>query len=277
VAIIVAGGMTSHGPNITARPEITDPPQRVRFVKAMNEARRRLEAARPDVLVVFSNDHLQNFFYDNMPAFCVGVGERYWAPSEGGAKFLRIPARQIDGAREWGRALVDHALDHDFDVAYSHELEFWDDLSVPLSFLMPTSTIPVLPVLINCVAPPLPRPRRVYDLGTLVGSFVESRPAAERVALLGTGGLSHWIGVPGHGNISTTFDRRVLDAIQQGRGDALAALTHDEIEEEGGNGGQEVRNWLPVLGALPGRKGHILYDEPVPDWLIGCGVVWMDV
>jgi aromatic ring-opening dioxygenase catalytic subunit (LigB family) len=278
VATIVAGCMTSHGPNITAKPEITDQQQRVRFVKAMEEARRRLEAVRPDVLVVFSNDHLQNFFYNNMPAFCVGVGERYWAPSEGGAKFLRIPARQIEGARPWGQALVEEALDGGFDVSYSHELEFWDDLSVPLSFLMPESTIPIVPVLINCVAPPLPRPRRVYDLGALIGSFVELiRPAGERVALLGSGGISHWIGVPGHGRINPEFDHRVLDAIQQGRGESLAALTYDEIEQQGGNGGQEVRNWLPVLGALPGRKGHILYDEPVPDWLIGCGVVWMDV
>ena len=278
MATIVAGCMTSHGPNITAKPVIADPEQRVRFVKAMEEARRRLEAARPDVLCVFSNDHLQNFFYNNMPAFCVGVGERYWTPSEGGGKFLRIPARQIQGAPEWGKAFVEEALDRGFDVSYSHELEFWDDLSVPLSFLMPESTIPVVPILINCVAPPLPRPRRVYELGALIGTFIERvRPPAERVALLGTGGISHWIGVPGHGSINPKFDHRVLDAIQQGRGESLAALTYEEIEAEGGNGGQEVRNWLPILGALPGRKGHVLYDEPVPDWLIGCGVVWMDV
>ena len=278
MATIVAGCMTSHGPNITAKPVIADPEQRVRFVRAMDEARRRLEAARPDVLVVFSNDHLQNFFYDNMPAFCVGVGERYWAPSDGAAKFLRIPARQIHGARPWGQAFVEDALDHDFDVAYAHELEFWDDLSVPLSFLMPESTIPVVPILINCVAPPLPRPKRVYELGKLVGGFIErARSAAERVALLGTGVISHWIGVPGHGSINPEFDHKILGAIREGRGESLAALTYDEIEKEGGNGGQEVRNWLPVLGALPGRKGHILYDEAVPDWLIGTGVVWMDV
>lgn len=278
MATIVAGCMTSHGPLITGKPEITDPQQRVRFVQAMAEARRRLEAARPDVLVVFANDHLQNFFYNNMPAFCVGVGDRYWAPSEGGAKVLRVPARQISGAREWGKGFVEAALDNGFDVSYSHELEFWDDLSVPLSFLMPEDTIPVVPIMINCVAPPLPRPRRCYELGAFVKTFVEGpRPGPERIALLGTGGISHWIGVPGHGSINRDFDHRILGAIQQGRGEALAGLTYDEIEEEGGNGGQEIRNWIPVLGALPGRKGQILYDEGVPDWLIGTGVVWMEV
>jgi len=278
MATIVAGCMTTHGPQLTIKPVTADPQQSVRFRRAMAEARRRLEAARPDVLVVFSNDHLQNFFYDNMPAFCVGVGERYWAPSEGGGNTLKIPARQISGATEWSRAFVKTALESDFDVSYAHELEFWDDLSVPLSFLMPEDTIPVVPILINCVAPPLPRPRRCYDLGGLVKTFVESvRPDAERVALLGTGGISHRIGVPGHGTISPEFDQRVLGAIQRGDGEALAALTYDEIEEEGGNGGQEIRNWIPVLGALPGRKGQVLYDEPVPDWLVGTGVVWMEV
>lgn len=278
MATIVAGSLTTHGPQLTIKPVTADPQQSVRFRRAMAEARRRLEAARPDVLVVFSNDHLQNFFYDNMPAFCVGVGERYWAPSEGGGNTLKIPARQISGATEWSRAFVKTALESDFDVSYAHELEFWDDLSVPLSFLMPEDTIPVVPILINCVAPPLPRPRRCYALGALVKTFVEGvRPDAERVALLGTGGISHRIGVPGHGTISPEFDQRVLGAIQRGDGEALAALTYDEIEEEGGNGGQEIRNWIPVLGALPGRKGQVLYDEPVPDWLVGTGVVWMEV
>jgi hypothetical protein len=278
MATIVAGCMTTHGPQLTIKPVTADPQQSIRFRAAMAEARRRLEATRPDVLVVFSNDHLQNFFYDNMPAFCVGVGERYWAPSEGGGATLKIPARQITGASAWGKAFVDTALAGDFDVAYSHELEFWDDLSVPLSFLMPGDTFPVVPILINCVAPPLPRPRRCYDLGALVRRFIETaRPDAERVALLGTGGISHRIGVPGHGTISPEFDQRVLGAIQRGDGEAVAALTYDEIEVEGGNGGQEIRNWIPVLGALPGRKGQVLYDEPVPDWLVGTGVVWMEV
>ena len=278
MGMIVAGCMTSHAPNITAKPVIADPQQRIRFVKTLEEMRRRLLAARPDVLVIFANDHLQNFFYDNMPAFCVGVADRYWAPSKGGGATLRIPARQVPGARDWAKTFVVAALDRGFDVSYAHELEFWDDVSVPLHFLMPEATIPIVPILTNCVAPPLPRPRRSFELGAFVESFIEdARPGAERVALLGSGGMSHWIGVPGHGNINPAFDQRVLGAIREGRGESLAYLTHDEIETDGGNGGQEIRNWIAVLGALPEKKGDVLYYEPVPDWLIGCGAVWMEL
>ncbi len=48
------------------------------------------------------------------------------------------------------------------------------------------------------------------------------------------------------------------------------------LEKEAGNGGQEIRNWIAVLGALPDRKGEVLAYEPVPEWLAGCGAVWME-
>jgi hypothetical protein len=276
MATIVAGLLIPHAPLITAKPVIGEPEKRERFVAALAEMRRRLEAARPDVLVAFVNDHVQNFFYDNLPAFCVGVADAYWAPSEGGSRFLKIPARRVAGAGAWSRALLEAGLEGGFDFAYSHELEFWDDLSVPLSFLAPDDGAPVVPVLTNCVAPPLPAPRRSWQLGGFVREFVGRRPAGERVALLGTGGLSHWIGVPGHGQVNPEFDRKVLAWIAEGRGDAVGALTTEEIERDGGNGGQEIRNWIAVLGALPGVKGELLVYDPVPDWLIGSGVVWLE-
>jgi hypothetical protein len=276
VGAIVAAGLTSHAPNITARPTIPDMDQRRRFVAGVEELGRRLAAARSDVVVFFVNDHVQNFFYDNLPAFCVGVGDGYWAPSEGGAQFLKIPARRLAGDSAWGRALHAAGLEAGFDLALSHELEFWDDVSVPAHFLLREGT-PIVPVLTNCVAPPLPTPRRCWALGEFVRRFVASRPAGERVALVATGGISHWIGVPGHGRINPDFDRRVLDAASQGRGHELAALTFDEIEAEGGNGGQEIRNWIAVLGAVAGAKGEVLAYEPVVEWLTGCGVVSLAV
>ncbi len=275
MARLVAGLLTSHAPLITARPAIAEPAARERFVGALAEMRRRLAEARPDVLVAFVNDHVQNFFYDAMPALCVGVADAYWAPSEGGSEFLRIPARRVPGARAWARALLDAGLEAGFDLAYSHELEFWDDVSVPLHFLLPDAAVPLVPVLTNCVAPPLPPPGRSWALGAFVREFVARRPAGERVALLGTGGLSHWIGVPGHGRINPAFDQRILGWIREGRGEAVAALSTDAIERDGGNGGQEIRNWIAVLGALPGVKGEVLAYEPVPEWLTGCGAVWL--
>src|SRR3989442_3181476 len=104
MATIVAACMTSHAPNMTATPAAA-PAQRKRFLAGLAEMRRRLIAARPDLVVMFVNDHVQNFFYDNLPAYCVGVGDKHWAP-RGAAGFLKIPERQAAGGARWAQALL---------------------------------------------------------------------------------------------------------------------------------------------------------------------------
>ncbi len=272
---IVGGTLVSHAPKITATPEVSTPAQRTRFLASLEVLRNRLEDARPDLLVVFANDHLQNFFLNNMPAFCVGLAEQYAAPSEAGAVFLKIPPRWVPGGGAWAKSLLAAGLARGFDFAYSYELEFWDEVSVPLHFLMPGVGCPIVPVLINCVAPPLPSPRRCHQVGAFVREFIERRPKGERVALLASGGLSHWVGTPETGRINPDFDRRILSLVAEGDGEVLAELSDQEIEQEAGNGGQELRNWIALLGAMPGCRGEVLAYEPVPDWIIGAAAVWV--
>jgi len=275
MAQIVAAALASHSPLITGRPEVSKPEQRDRFYAGFRELHRRFAAARPDLVVMFVNDHLQNFPYSNMPAFCIGLAGAYDAPSPGGARLMRIPARKVPGAPEWGMALLERGLAAGIDFAYSHEIESWDELSVPLHFVAPEGTLPVVPVYTNCAAPPLPTPRRCYEVGGFVGRFIQSRPAAERIALLATGGISHWVGTPETGRINPEFDHTVLDHVSRGDVEPLLRLTRDEIERDAGNGGQEIRNWLALLGAVPGWKGELLAYEPVADWITGCATVWV--
>ena len=275
MAEVVLAALTSHAPMITGKPEVSRPEQRDRLYDGFHELRRRLAAARPDLLVMFVNDHLQNFPYSNMPAFCIGVAKDYDAPSAGGARLMRIPPRKVPGAPEWGLALLERGLAAGFDFAYSHEIESWDELAVPLYFLTPDGTLPVSPVYTNCAAPPLPTPRRCHEMGAFVGAFIRSRPATERIALLATGGISHWVGTPETGRINSEFDHRVLDHVARADAEALSRLTEAQIERDGGNGGQEIRNWLALLGAVPGWKGEVLAYEPVPEWITGCATVWV--
>jgi len=275
MAEIVAAALASHAPLITGKPEVGKPDQRDRLYAGYRELRRRLAAARPDLLVMFVNDHLQNFAYDNLPAFCIGLARAYDAPSEGGARLMRIPPRKIAGDPEWGLALLEAGLAAGFDFAYSYQIESWDELSVPLHFLLPDGDVPIVTVYTNCAAPPLPLPRRCHELGRFVGGFVRSRPTGERVALLGTGGLSHWVGTPETGRINPEFDVRVLDHVARGDVEPLTRLTHEEVERDGGNGGQEVRNWIALMGAVPGWKGDVLAYEPVAEWITGCATVWV--
>ena len=275
MAEIVAAALTAHAPMITGRPDVARPEQRERLYAGFHELRRRLAAARPDLLVMLVNDHLQNFAYDNLPAFCVGLADAYDAPSEGGAKVMRLAPRTVPGRADWAMALLEAGLSAGIDFAYSYEIESWDELSVPLHFLTPAGDLPVVAVYTNCAAPPLPTPRRCREVGAFVGDFVRARPGAERVALVGTGGLSHWVGTPETGRINPDFDRRVLDHVARGDVEALTRLTHEEIERDGGNGGQEIRNWIALLGAVPGWTGDVLAYEPVAEWITGCATVWV--
>jgi Catalytic LigB subunit of aromatic ring-opening dioxygenase len=275
MAEVVAAALTSHAPLITGKPDVAKPEQRDRLYAGFAEVRRRLVAARPDLLVMLVNDHLQNFAYDNLPAFCVGLAASYDAPSPGGAKLMRLAPRKIGGRPDWALALLEAGLAAGIDFAYSYEIESWDELSVPLHFLLPGGDVPIVTVYTNCAAPPLPTPRRCREVGAFVGGFIRSRPARERVALVATGGLSHWVGTPETGRINPDFDQRVLDHVARGDVEPLTRLTHDEIERDGGNGGQEIRNWIALLGALPGWKGEVLAYEPVPEWITGCATVWM--
>lgn len=273
MAEIVAAALTSHAPLMTGRPDIARPEQRERLYAGFQELRRRFAAARPGLIVMFVNDHVQNFPYSNMPAFCVGLADSYEAPSAGGAKLMKLTPRKIQGDSAFGMALLEAGLDAGVDFAYSYELESWDEMSVPLHFLNPDGDVPVVPIYTNCGAPPLPRLRRCHAMGAFVGDFVRARPANERIALLATGGVSHWVGTPETGRINPEWDHWVLDHVARADVEPLLRLTWAQIERDGGNGGQEIRNWVALLGALPGWKGELLAYEGVPEWITGCATV----
>jgi len=205
----------------------------------------------------------------------VGLAGSYQAPSPGGAALMRLTPRTLRGHPEWAMALLEAGLTAGIDFAYSHDIESWDEMSVPLSFLLPEATIPLVTVYTNCAAPPLPLTRRCLEVGAFVGEFVRGRAAPGRVALIATGGLSHWVGTPETGRINPDWDHWVLDHIARGDVAPLARLTWEEIERDGGNGGQEIRNWIALLGAVPGWKGEVLAYEPVAEWITGCATVWV--
>ena len=101
---------------------------------------------------------------------------------------------------------------------------------------------------------------------------MDAWPVPQRVALIGTGGLSHWVGMPGMGRINADFDRWFLDRLSTGRADDVLSLTDAKLEEAG-NGAHEIRSWLTVAGAVGGKPARVLVYEPVSAWVTGMGVV----
>lgn len=94
MAEIVAGVTASHAPFVAMQPQVEQAPpeQRERVLKGFTEARDLLERASPDVIVIFSNDHLERVFFDNLPAFCIGIGEEAEGPVN---EWLRLPKVKV--------------------------------------------------------------------------------------------------------------------------------------------------------------------------------------
>lgn len=257
---LVFAGIMSHGPGMTARAERADPAVREPFFAALGRLRAALEASRPDAIMVIAAEHFANFFMNNMPAYCIGMAEEYEGPIED-PEWLRIERRTIPGTPDLSRRVIDKVMER-VDVAYAEEWKFDHGIMVPLSFLTPDFDLPVIPANINCQGPPLTPLSRAYEFGRAIRSACDSVP--ERVALIGTGGISHWPATPNSGKINEEWDREFLNRWTRNDRQALTCYSDEETLRDAGQGGFEIRTLIAVAGACEGARGEILFCEPIP-------------
>jgi 2,3-dihydroxyphenylpropionate 1,2-dioxygenase len=243
-----------------ARADRADPAVREPFFAALEELRSALEASRPDAIIVIAAEHFANFFMNNMPAYCIGMAEEYEGPIED-PEWLRIERRTIPGTPDLSRRVIDKVMER-VDVAYAEEWKFDHGIMVPLSFLTPGFNLPVIPANINCQGPPLTPLSRAYEFGRAIRAACEAVP--ERVALIGTGGISHWPATPNSGKINEGWDREFLDRWTRNDREALTAYSDEETLRDAGQGGFEIRTLIAVAGACEGERGEILFCEPIP-------------
>ena len=270
---LVFAGVCSHAPGITGRAERADPPVRDAFYAKLGELRRRIEASEPDALIVIAAEHFANFFMNNMPAYCIGMGDNYSGPIED-EEWLGIRRTDVPGNPDLSRRLITSML-QSIDVAYAEEWQFDHGIMVPLHFLTPRYDLPVIPVNVNCQGPPLTPLARAYEFGRALRRACDEMP--ERIALVGTGGISHWPATPDSGTINEAWDREFLDRFLANRRDELIAYTDEETLREAGQGGFEIRTFIAVAGATEGATGELLFYAPIPIFAVGCTAATMAV
>lgn len=244
--------------------------------KTVSEGFQRLghyiQDARPDLIVCMSSEHMVNFHLQNMPAFCVGVGE-----SNVGYGDMEIPKLAVKGHPDFARQFVQAAFDNEFDLATSEELQLDHGVMLPLMYANPGMRIPVVVLFTNINTQPMPSVNRCVKLAGVLRDTVDTmRPEAERVAVIGCGGLSHWL-PPGIKPINDDWDRQMLETISSGHAQDLYSLATEQIAVDAGNGGQEIRNWIMAAAVADGRKGQVLYYESVQSWATGMGCVVFDI
>ena len=269
---IVGAFTASHSPGITGWPERAQADKRRNVESAYAEARNRIDALRPDAIIAVSVEHFTNFNLGNLPAFAVATGDSYLGPVTAEmAKFVDVPQHMYPGAADLGRHVYRFALESDFDPALVEGgLDFDENFCVPFKHLDPDSRYPLVPIIVNGVNPPWPSPRRCYDFGKMLARAVVAQDTYRRVVIVGTGGLSHWVGLPEAGNVNEEFDRDFLARFTEGDPQRLTDYTQDEIDAAG-NGAHEIRTWLVAAGAV-GVGFDVLAYEAVPEWLTGTSV-----
>ncbi len=265
---LVYAGVCSHGPGITGRADQADPAARDALYRAFDDMRADIEATRPDALVVVAAEHFANFFMDNMPSLAIGMADFYDGPIEDSA-WLGIETFRAPGNRDLSERLITEVMQTS-DVAYAEEWKFDHGIAVPLHFLTPGFDVPIVPANINCQGPPLLPPHRAWAFGEALRRAADAVP--ERLALVGTGGISHWPATPDSGKINEAWDREFLDRWCRRDRDALCGYDDRSVYAEGGQGGFEIRTYIAVAGAASGGTGTVHHYTPIPIFSVGCTI-----
>ncbi|MBI3029631.1 MAG: hypothetical protein HYY64_08990 [Candidatus Rokubacteria bacterium] len=256
---LVAAAACAHTPQLLVRPPTEDRDLVLRVHAAFARVKALLAATRPDAIAVVAGDHIEGFFLNAVPALGVFVG------AECAGKFGRYDYR-FRVHEPLARAILEDGIERGFDLLYSQEIPLDYAFFVPLHFTLPEPAPPIVPLFVNVYLPPQPTPRRCYQWGEALARFLAGRP--ERVALLASGGMSHFPGTDRYASPDFEFDRQLLERLKQGRGRELTRLTGADLDTAGNI---ELRTWLVLLGAVGDARADLFCYEP--SWHHGNAVV----
>ena len=274
MAEIVAAMAMTHSPGLTGWFARAPEEHQQLALGATAEMRRRLEAARPDVLVMFSNDHLLNWPMNNMPEYTVGIAAEHTGPADWFDEWLGMEKYRVPGEPGLARFIVNEGARRGLALAHlGAEMQFDDGISVPTHYLNPDARFRLIPVTMNCTVPPIPRPERAYWVGVVLREVIRAYPAPLRVAVVATGGLSHEPGGPRYFWVDEEFDRWFLDLLKHGDHERLLReCTLGRMEAAGSGGTAELLAWIVALAFTRGSADVLAY-MPAVAWRSGTGMV----
>lgn len=277
MAKIIGGIGTSHIPAIGKA--IENNQQQEPYWKPLFDAYppilKWLGEEKPDVAILFYNDHGLEFFIDKKPTFAIGVADRYENADEGWG-IQTIP--DVKGSPDLAWHICNHLVENEFDITICQEMKVDHGLTVPMQLLWPNysyNNVQVIPVCINCEQHPMPSPKRCYDLGKQIAAAVESFDQDLKVVVLGTGGLSHQLDGERAGFINKEFDLYCMDKLVY-EPECLTKLSVLDLIKEGGAQGPELNMWLGMRGTLQGELNVLQSSYHAPISNTGSGTMLIE-
>jgi 2,3-dihydroxyphenylpropionate 1,2-dioxygenase len=293
----------SHSPFATLLPPAAPERPGGRFLLEAARLARTVARLAPDAVVVIGPDHFHANFYDAMPPFLLGVEDAVGF-GDFGSRTGPLPV-----ARELAWSVYDGLAAAGFDLSLSYALTVDHGLVQSYEMVCGGAEIPMVPLVVNTAAPPLPSMDRCLGVGRALGDVLRSG-AAGRVLVIASGGLSHWLpsndprdpamaedrrravihgredprafaaareprvramGGDPHAHVNDAWDRWFLKQLASGEPEPIAALGDAGLEEQAGSGGHEIRTWLIGHAAVRAPLVWTAY-EPVPEWITGMGL-----
>lgn len=249
---IVAAMATVHAPQLFTRPPSEIPEQLDADIAAMRELGKSLDETRPDVAIVLGSDHLETFFLSSVPTFAVVAGETSKASFAGRDYNLPIHLPLAED-------LLHKLVDAGFDMAYSQDAVLGHSFAAVYEWVIEGRSIPVIPIFINAYLPPLPSARRCEALGKAIAAIIAGRPENERVAIIASGGMSHYPGTWKYPQPAFDFDYWAIEQMERGNHEALLSLTNAQLDEVGNT---EMLPWMVLFGAIGNQRGELLTYQP---------------
>ncbi|MGH7798926.1 MAG: class III extradiol dioxygenase family protein [Candidatus Binatia bacterium] len=277
MAQIVAGIGSSHVPAVGAAFDQgkQDTPEWKPLFDGYRPVMQWLNQAHVDLAIFIYNDHGTDFFFDKYPTFAMGVGNEFAIADEGWGK---RPLGPVPGDPEFSWHVAQSLIvESEFDVTVCQEMALDHGLLTPLPLLWshkPHWAIKVLPIFVNVIQHPLPTARRLWKLGKALRKAVESYPKDVRVAVIGTGGLSHQLHGERFGFRNEQWDLEFMDRIVRDP-ESLVDISHHEYMARGGAEAVEMIMWLGMRGAMSAevKLVHKNYYAPM---LTGMGLLLLE-
>jgi hypothetical protein len=249
MAQIVAGLACSHAPSIghIYDGRKTGDPEWKPLFDAFDEAEEWLLSLDLDALVCIYNDHVDHFSLDSWPQFAIGVGDSFAIADEGWSPRAFPP---VPGHPALAMHLAEQLVAGGVDIAVAYNQVVDHGILSPLPVINENWAIPIVPIEVNVVFDPRPSPQRCWEVGKAVGDAIASFDADARIAVVGTGGLSHQLTGPNFGTIYPEWDRKVMQLMIESP-EKLLDYTLEDFGKLGGDHSAEIVQWMAMRAAIP--------------------------
>ena len=272
MADIVGGFVVPHDPLIFSPPLMAgaEAPaeQRARVMSAFASVAKRIGELNATTAIVIGSDHYLLFGPGCLPQMLIAIGD-VDGPLE---RFRDIPRRIFPTNQPLALHLFERGREAGFDWAVAKAITVDHSIAIPYhTCVCPNPGTRIIPIYLNCGVEPTVRLPRVRALGAFLRDAVRAWPEDERVVVIGTGGISHWVGTAEMGTVNSDFDKSILRLVEEGDVDGLTGFTDNDLFKNGGNGAFEIRNFVCAMAAMGPMRGHTIAYEPVPAWIAGLG------